>query len=105
MEIVEYLKKDKRIRAWGALVTQDILRDRDLVEEFYNAKCRMLFAGIKSLDRDFLLRYNKKQNLSRRGDVISDIMFAEKLGICIAYGYLFDPRTTSASRCSRNCRL
>jgi hypothetical protein len=35
----------------------------------------------------------KKQNFSRRTNIIDDIVYAESKGICVTYGYLFDPRT------------
>jgi hypothetical protein len=49
-----------------------------------------------SLDREFLRRNNKTQNLGRR-DVMDDIAYAESKGIGITYGYLFDPRHQTAA--------
>jgi radical SAM superfamily enzyme YgiQ (UPF0313 family) len=92
LAIAEMMRAHRRVRAWGALVTQDALHDRDLVRHLSTTKCRALFIGLESLDRALLRQFNKKQNLSRRGNVVDDIRFAESLGICVAYGYLFDPR-------------
>jgi hypothetical protein len=92
IEISELLRTHRKVRAWGAMMTQNVLHDRDLIKRLADAKCRAIFVGLESLDRNFLRRFNKKQNLSRRGDIIDDILFAEAQGICIIYGYLFDPR-------------
>jgi radical SAM superfamily enzyme YgiQ (UPF0313 family) len=92
LAIAELMRSHPRVRAWGALVTQDALHDRELIKRLSATKCRALFIGLESLDRELLRQFNKKQNLSRRGNVIDDIRFAESQGICIAYGYLFDPR-------------
>ena len=89
------LKTMPRLRGWGALVTQNVLQDHALVEKLAEARCRMLFIGLESLDPAFLRRHNKTQNLSRAGNVLDDIAYAERLGICINYGYLFDPRHTT----------
>jgi radical SAM superfamily enzyme YgiQ (UPF0313 family) len=91
-EIAEMMRAHPRVRAWGALITQDALHDRELVKYLGTTKCRALFIGLESLDRELLRQFNKKQNLSRRGNVVEDIRFAESQGICVAYGYLFDPR-------------
>lgn len=93
LAVCELMQDHSRIRGWAALLTQDVLSDRDLVRRLAKAKCRALFIGLESLDPDFLRQYNKKQNLSRHSNVIDDIVFAESQGICITYGYLFDPRT------------
>lgn len=95
LELCNYLRNHKKIRAWGAMVTQDALHDRKLVDKLAGAKCRAIFVGLESLDREFLRRFNKKQNLSRRNNIIDDIAYAESKGICVTYGYLFDPRTHS----------
>ena len=97
LAVCELMQRHPKVRGWAALLTQDVLRDRDLVRSLAAAKCRALFIGLESLDHDFLRRYNKKQNLSRHSNVIDDIVFAEAQGICIAYGYLFDPRTHDVS--------
>jgi radical SAM superfamily enzyme YgiQ (UPF0313 family) len=92
LAIAETMRVHRKVRAWGALITQDALHDRELVKYLSTTKCRALFIGLESLDRELLRQFNKKQNLSRRGNVVDDIRFAESLGICVAYGYLFDPR-------------
>ena len=95
LEMCDRLKRHRKVRAWGALVTQNILKDRDLVRHLARHKCRALFAGVESLDTTFLRRQNKKQNLANRDSVVADILFAESLGICFTYAYLFDPRIST----------
>jgi len=95
LRVCELMRDHPRIRGWAALVTQNILHDRPLIEKMASMKCIALFVGLESLDPEFLRRYNKKQNLSRH-NVIDDIAFAESKGIGISYGYLFDPRFHTA---------
>ncbi len=90
--VCELLLKNKRVRAWGALVTQNILRDRKLVRFLRRCKCRALFTGLESIDTKILKTLNKTQNISRKNTLIDDVRYAEQQGICILYGYLFDPR-------------
>ncbi|HUJ99352.1 MAG TPA: radical SAM protein [Stellaceae bacterium] len=104
LRVCEMLRNDRRIRGWAALVTQNILHDRELIRHLAEARCFTLFVGLESLDREFLRRYNKKQNLSRR-DVIDDIAFAEAQGIGIGYGYLFDPRYQTAAVMEEHMRI
>ena len=52
-----------------------------------------------------LRAYNKKQNLGRKSNVLADIEFAERLGIGIGYGYLFDPRQQSAQEMADQIRF
>ena len=96
LEVCDLLKSHKKVRGWGALVTQNILHDRELIKRLSVSKCNGLFVGLESLDRELLRRQNKTQNLGRR-DIIEDIVFAESLGIGVTYGYLFDPRHQTAS--------
>ena len=74
LAVCELLRKHRKVRMWGALVTQNVLHDRELVRKLAAAKCRALFVGLESLDRAFLRRFNKKQNLGR--GVIDDIAHA-----------------------------
>lgn len=97
LAMCERLARNRRVRAWGALVTQNVLRDRDLVRHLAAHKCRAVFAGIESLDAAFLRGQNKKQNLVNHDSVVDDVLFAESLGICVMYAYLFDPRRASAA--------
>ncbi len=97
-QVVGLLDGDRRIRGWAALVTQNVLQDRDLVAELARRKCVGLFVGLESLDPDMLRRYRKKQNLSSRSNVFDDIAFAERQGIAVSYGYLFDPRHQTAAQ-------
>jgi hypothetical protein len=93
LAVCDLMQRHHRVRAWGALVTQNILKDYDLIARLARSKCVALFVGLESFDPSFLRRFNKTQNMSRRGTVIDDIAHAERQGICILYGYLFDPRT------------
>lgn len=103
LAVCELLRQNRKVRMWGALVTQNILRDRELIRRLAAAKCRALFVGLESLDRAFLRRFNKKQNLGR--DVLDDIGYAESQGIVIGYGYLFDPRYQTVAQMEAQMRL
>jgi radical SAM superfamily enzyme YgiQ (UPF0313 family) len=92
LALTDWLKADRRIKGWAALVTQNVLHDRELMRRLADAKCVGLFVGIESLDPEMLKRFRKKQNLSKRFDVLEDVAFAESLGVGIGYGLLFDPR-------------
>ena len=100
LAVCELLRARRDVRGWGALVTQNILHDRELLRLLARSKCNGLFVGLESLDRELLRRQNKTQNLSRR-DMIADIAYAESLGIGITYGYLFDPRRQTAAEMRR----
>jgi hypothetical protein len=104
LRVAELLASHPKVRAWGALVTQNVLHDRELITHLAKSKCMVLFVGIESLDHEMLRRYNKKQNLSRRHSVIDDIAFAESHGVAICYGYLFDPRHQNASEMERQIK-
>lgn len=101
LAVAEMLGAHPRIYGWSALVTQNILHDRDLVRQLARLKCQVLFAGLESLDYETLRRYNKKQNMSRRHSVMDDVAFAESQGIAMCYGYLFDYRHQSAAEMER----
>lgn len=107
LQVARMLRDHPRIRAWAALVTQNVLQDRALVDELSRLKCRALFIGLESLDPAFLKRFNKTQNLSRKGSIVSDILYAERRGIFISYGCLFDPRlqTVAAFRAQIDAML
>jgi hypothetical protein len=100
LAVAELLRSRRDVRGWGALVTQNILHDRKLLQILARSKCNGLFVGLESFDRELLRAQNKTQNLGRR-DVIDDIAYAESLGIGITYGYLFDPRRQSAAEMKR----
>ena len=104
IEVCELLRNHPKIRGWAALVTQNVLHDRELITYLARAKCITLFVGLESFDHEFLRRQNKKQNLSARYNVIDDIAFAESLGIGIGYGYLFDPRHQTVADMDRQIR-
>jgi hypothetical protein len=103
LAVSELMRRHRKVRMWGALVTQNVLRDRELIRHLVAAKCRALFVGLESLDRAFLRRFNKKQNLGR--DVIGDIAYAESQGIVIGFGYLFDPRFQTVAEMQEQMRL
>lgn len=105
LKVCELMRTDRRIRGWAALVTQNILGDRELIRHLAASKCMTLFAGIESFDEKMLRAYNKKQNLSRKHNVLDDIEYAERLGIGIGYGYLFDPRQQSADEMAEQIRF
>lgn len=104
LEMCRLLARNRRLRAWGALVTQNTMADRELIVHLARNKCRALFVGVESLDTAFLRRQNKKQNLGSKGGIVSDILFAESLGICVTYAYLFDPRIATTAEMSRQIR-
>src|SRR5947208_6288623 len=97
------MRKHRKGPHVGALVTKNIWRDRDLIRHLATAKCRALFVGLESLDRAFLQRFNKKQNLGH--NVLDDVAHAEALGIIIGYGYLFDPRYQTVAEMERQMTL
>src|ERR1700722_13280280 len=101
LRVCAYLKSNRRVRGWVALVTQNVLHDRELIRHLAASKCLGLFAGLESFDPELLRRYRKTQNLSRRFNIIDDIAYAESQGITITYGYLFDPRYQKASDMER----
>lgn len=104
LRVAEMFRLHPKIRGWSALITQNILHDRQLISHLAKSKCIGLFAGIESLDEAMLKRFNKKQNLGRRQNVNEDIAFAESRGIAIAYGYLFDPRHQTAAEMQRQIK-
>ncbi len=93
--ICAYLRKKKRLKGWSAMVTRDVLSNRVLLGIMRASRCRMLFSGIESLDRNFLTRNSKKQNLSKPYHLFDDIDHVHRLGILLMYGYLFDPRIST----------
>lgn len=98
LALADWLKADRRIKGWAALVTQNVLHDRALMARLAESKCVGLFVGIESLDPEMLRRFRKTQNLSKRFDVLADVAHAESLGIGIGYGLLFDPRHQTAEQ-------
>ena len=89
--LLELLEEHPKVRAWGALITQNVLRDHALMDRMRAAGCRAIFAGIESDDVEFLKAHNKTQNLSKHRTVWADIKRAEGQGIAVSYGFLFDP--------------
>jgi hypothetical protein len=103
LAVSELLRRHNRVRMWGALVTQNVLRDRELIRQLAASKCRALFVGLESLDREFLRRFRKRQNLGR--NILDDVAYAESQGIAIGYGYLFDPRFQTVAEMEEQLRL
>jgi radical SAM superfamily enzyme YgiQ (UPF0313 family) len=100
-ELCAALKRHRRLKGWAALVTQDVLRNRNLVQELARSKCLGLFTGLESLDPEFLKKHDKTQNMTRANSLLDDVAFAQRQGIVIMYGYLFDPRMTTTAEMSR----
>jgi radical SAM superfamily enzyme YgiQ (UPF0313 family) len=96
-ELCVALKRYSRVKGWGALVTQDILHDRELIEQMADARCRILFTGIESLDPTFLKAHNKRQNVRHADTLFDDVAFARHRGIVVVYGYLLDPRVSTTA--------
>lgn len=105
LKVCELMRRHPTIRGWAALVTQNIVQDRELIEHLAASKCITLFFGLESFDHALLKKYRKKQNLGRARNIIDDIGFAESNGIGIGYGYLFDPRLQSARDMERQIRM
>jgi len=105
LQVCELMRKHPKIRGWAALVTQNIMHDRELIKYMADAKCITLFFGLESFDQVLLKKYRKKQNLGRSHNIIDDIAFAESNGIGIGYGYLFDPRLQKVEEMDRQIRM
>ncbi|HEX3465533.1 MAG TPA: hypothetical protein VHS78_15900 [Candidatus Elarobacter sp.] len=103
-EVCAALRADRRVKGWGALVTQDVLRNRELVAELARSKCGGLFTGLESLDPAFLEAHDKKQNVTYAKSLLEDVAFAQRQGITIMYGYLFDPRMSTTQEMTRQIR-
>jgi len=95
------LKADPRVKLWGAMVTQDTLRNHRLVELMADSKCFIVFTGIESLDVAFLDAHGKLQNIAGGRELIADVEHAARCGVHVIYGYLFDPRLTSINAFKR----
>jgi hypothetical protein len=105
LQVCELMRKHAKIRGWAALVTQNIMHDRELIKYMADAKCMTLFFGLESFDQVLLKKYRKKQNLGRSHNIIDDVAFAESNGIGIGYGYLFDPRLQTVAEMDRQIRM
>jgi hypothetical protein len=46
LALCELLRANKKVRGWGALVTQNVLRDQTLIRTLAAAKCNGLFVGL-----------------------------------------------------------
>ena len=105
LQVCELMRTHPKIRGWAALVTQNIMHDRELIKHMAEAKCITLFFGLESFDQALLKKYKKKQNLGRSHNIIDDIAFAELNGIGIGYGYLFDPRLQTVQQMEGQIRM
>ena len=105
LQVCELMRRHPKIRGWAALVTQNIMHDRELIKYMADAKCITLFFGLESFDEVLLKKYKKKQNLGRNHNIIDDIAFAESNGIGIGYGYLFDPRLQTVQKMEEQIRM
>jgi hypothetical protein len=103
-EICRILKADKRVRMWGALITQDVLRNRELIRLMADSKCCDIFTGIESIDLNFNRLHGKIQNIKGSTVLFDDIEYAQSIGMMIGYGYLFDPRITSIEQMKAELR-
>src|SRR6516225_12094042 len=103
-EVCRILKADKRVRMWGALITQDVLRNRELIRLMADAKCCDIFTGIESIDLNFNRLHDKIQNIKGSTVLFDDIEYAQSIGMIIGYGYLFDPRITSIDQMKAELR-
>ena len=91
-ELCAALKAEPQLKGWGALVTSDVLSNKELIRLMADSKCRMLFTGLESLDPEFLTRHRKYQNLKNSDSLSDKVRYAYSNGILVIYGYLFDPR-------------
>jgi hypothetical protein len=101
LAVADLFGSHPQVRGWSALVTQNILHDRELIKTLARLKCLVLFAGLESFDTETLRRYNKTQNMNPRHRVIDDVAFAESQGIAVCYGYLFDYRHQTVAEMER----
>lgn len=95
--LCKYLGKERSIKAWGALATQNVLEDRSLIRFMRKSKCRVIFTGLESLDNVFLAAQNKRQNITSGNSILEDIRYAQRQGIAILYAYIFDPRLSTVA--------
>ena len=103
-ELCAELKSHRRVWAWGALVTQDVLRNRSLIAEIARSKCLALFTGLESLDSEFLESHDKRQNVTYADSLIDDVAFMQRQGLALLYGYMFDPRLATTAQMLRQIR-
>jgi hypothetical protein len=104
LQICELMRTHPKIRGWAALVTQNIMHDRELIKHMAEAKCITLFFGL-DLRSGPAEKVQKKQNLGHSHNIIDDIAFAESNGIGIGYGYLFDPRLQTVQQMEGQIRM
>jgi len=103
-ELCLYLKSEKKVKWWGALISQNDLADQNLISMMKSGKCGAIFTGLESIDELFLAAANKKQNLSNSSTVIDDIDRTQRMGIIVDFGYLFDPRISTINEMKEQFR-
>jgi hypothetical protein len=62
-EICQIIRENKRVKMWGALITQDLLRNRELIRLMADSKCSGIFTGIESVNLSFNRSHDKLQNV------------------------------------------
>lgn len=100
-ELCAALKAEPQLKGWGALVTSDVLSNKDLIQLMADCKCRILFTGLESLDAQFLVQHQKYQNLKNCDSFQENFRYAQSKGILVIYGYLFDPRISDIENMRR----
>lgn len=90
--LCRFIKKEKKVKWWGALISQNDLADRKFISFMSSCRCRFIFTGLESIDEMFLTANSKKQNLTNVSVIMDHIHSTQKENIIINYGYLFDPR-------------
>lgn len=102
--LCDYLRKEKKVKCWGGLITQNILKDKEIIKLMAKSKCICVFTGIESFDIKFLELHDKSQNIVNLSSIINDIRFAQEQGIVVTYGYLLDPRITSVAEMKKEIK-
>ena len=88
-KLCNYLRKERSIKAWGALATQNVLEDRALIRFMRKSKCRVIFTGLESLDEAFLAAQNKRQNITSKHSILEDVRYAQRQGIAVSVRLYF----------------
>jgi len=91
LRVCAFLKSHPRVRGWVALVTQNVLHDRQLVRHLAASKCLGLLSDWNP-SMPICCGGTERLKSKQAVHIIDDIAYAESQGISITYGYLFDPR-------------
>lgn len=103
-ELCRFIKEEKKVKWWGALISQNDLADREFISLMSSSKCRSIFTGLESIDEIFLSANRKNQNLSNVSDILEHVDLAQKDGTIISFGYLFDPRISNVDEMKNQFR-